>query len=70
MFGNEREDEENWYGNVSWGFSSKKDPRFKGGGYCNSLWEVEKLTTDAILELEKKLGVTAPDDIEYGGMKT
>jgi hypothetical protein len=56
-------------GSVSYWFASKKDPRFKGDGYVDSLWAVHAAATKDIEALEKRLGVTAPDDIEFGGMK-
>jgi hypothetical protein len=54
---------------ISYWFRSKKDPRFKGEGRAASIGGVHALVTAKIEALEKSLGVSAPDDIEYGGIK-
>ena len=54
---------------TSYGFASKKDPRFKGEGQCSGVFVARDIINKEILELEKKLGVEAPDDIEIWAMK-
>lgn len=55
--------------NVSYSFASKKDPRFRGCGRIFSIGGVLPAVSADIAKLEKDLHVSAPDDIEYSGVK-
>jgi hypothetical protein len=54
---------------VTYWFESKKDPRFKGEGRTASIGGVNVVVSIDIETLEKRFGVVAPNDIEYGGIK-
>lgn len=56
-------------GSTSYGFQSKKDPRFKGSGQCYGVLTAASKIDEEIKVLEVQFGCTAPDDIETWAQK-